>query len=193
MSHLPEILPIRVYGDVMLRVKALPVQQFDDKLHRFVRDLTYTMYERDGLGLAANQTGHNQRLFVIDIDWSKEDSEPNPFVMINPVILSGEGEYEMEEGCLSVPDIFAKVKRFNKIKYTYFDITGKEHSETAEGLKAVVIQHEYDHLNGVLFIDKLSKLSLLKIKRRLKAILSTAVNGENIRGDVYEDHVKKIG
>ncbi len=193
MSNLPELLPIRIYGDVMLRVKALPVQIFDDKLHRFVRDLTYTMYNRDGLGLAANQVGHNQRVFVIDTEWSKEDTEPYPIVMINPVILSGDGEYEAEEGCISVPDIFAKVKRFNKIKYTYFDTSGIEHYEEAEGIKAVVIQHENDHLNGILFIDKLSKLSLIKIKRKLKVLLSTSVNGQNIRDEVFEDHTKKIG
>lgn len=193
MSHLPELLPIRIYGDVMLRVKALPIQQFDDKLHRFVRDLTFTMYKRDGLGLAANQTGHNQRVFVIDLEWSKEDTEPNPIVMINPVIISGEGEQEMEEGCISVPDIFCKVKRFNKITYTYLDVCGVEHHEEAEGLKAVVIQHEYDHLDGILFIDKLSKLSMIKIKRKLKTIMSTAVNGQNIREDDFEDHTKRIG
>ena len=193
MSHLPEVLPIRIYGDVMLRVKALPVKHFDDKLHKFVRDLTHTMYKRDGLGLAANQVGSNHRIFVIDTEWSKEDNEPNPVVMINPVILTSIGEYEMEEGCISVPDIFAKVKRFNKIKYIYTDIAGIEHEEEAEGFKAVVIQHEYDHLNGVLFIDKLGKLSLLKIKRKLNAIMSTAVNGKNIREDETEDNTKQIG
>jgi peptide deformylase len=193
MSHTPELLSIRVYGDVMLRVKALPVQQFDDKLHKFIRDLTFTMYQRDGLGLAANQTGINQRLFVIDLDWSKEDSKPNPIVMINPVIIAGEGEYESDEGCLSVPDIFAKVKRYNKISYSYFDACGIEHKEEAEGLKAVVIQHEYDHLNGIIFIDKISRLSLLKFKRKLKALMSTAENGQNIRADVSEDHTKRIG
>lgn len=193
MGYLPELLSIRVYGDVMLRVKALPVKDFDDKLHNFVRDLTFTMYKRDGLGLAANQVGSNQRVFVIDTDWSKEDSEPNPIVMINPIIHSGEGEQEMEEGCISVPDIFAKVKRFFKIKYSYTDISGNVHHEEAEGLKAVVIQHENDHLDGILFIDKLSKLSMLKYKRKLNAIVSTAVNGKNIRDDVFEDHTKQIG
>jgi len=193
MSHLPELLPIRIFGDVMLRVKALPVKHFDDKLHKFVRDLTHTMYKRDGLGLAANQVGSNQRVFVIDTEWGKDENEPNPTVMINPVILSSTGEYEMEEGCISVPDIFAKVKRFNQIRYIYTDIAGNEHEEEAEGFKAVVIQHEYDHLNGVLFIDKLGKLSLLKIKRKLNAIMSTAVNGKNIREDDIDDNVKKIG
>ena len=185
MSYLPEILPVRVYGDVMLRVKALPVNSFDDKLHIFARNLTNTMYKRDGVGLAANQVGHNQRIFVIDTDWSKEDAEPNPIVMINPEILAAEGEQEGEEGCISVPDIFAKVK------HKYFDVNGNEHIEEAEGMKAVVVQHENDHLNGVLFVDKLSKLAMIKIKRKLKAIMSTAVNGQNIRENLPEDHDHK--
>lgn len=193
MSHLPELLPIRIYGDAKLRVKASPVKKFDDELHKFVRDLTHTMYERDGLGLAANQTGHCIRVFVIDLDWTQEDSEPNPIVLINPVILSGEGEQELEEGCISVPDIFAKVKRFYKIKYTYFDACGIKHEEEAEGLKAVVIQHENDHLDGILFIDKLSKLSMLKYKRKLNAIMKTVVNGQNFRIDDFEEHTKRIG
>lgn len=193
MSYLPELLPIRVYGDVMLRVKSTPVKDFDDKLHNFVRDLTHTMYLRDGLGLAANQVGHTQRIFVIDTEWSKEDSEPNPIVMINPVIHSGEGEQEHEEGCISVPDIYAKVKRFYKITYSYFDAAGNEHHEEAEDLKAVVIQHEYDHLDGILFVDKLSKLTLLKYKRKLNAIMKSAVNGKNIRTDEPIDHTKRIG
>jgi peptide deformylase len=179
-----ELLPIRIYGDVMLRVKALPVQSFDDKLRKFLRDMTHTMYHRDGVGLAANQVGSNQRIFVIDTQWSKEDAEPNPIVMINPDITSSEGEYEIEEGCISVPDIFAKVKRFNKIKYSYQDAHGKVHHEEAEGYKAVVIQHEFDHLNGVLFIDRLGKLSHLKIKRKLNALMSTAKDGVNIRAEI---------
>lgn len=189
MSVLPKLLPVRVYGDAMLRMKALPVRNFDEKLQKIVRDMTHTMYERDGVGLAANQVGLNQRLFVIDMDYSREDSEPHPVVMINPVIKAGEGEYEMEEGCLSVPGIYAKVKRFNRIKYSYFDPAGEEHEEEAEGYKAVVIQHEYDHLNGILFIDKISKLALLKIKRKLKMIMSTAVDGKNIREDIYDPNV----
>ena len=192
MSELPKLLPIRVYGDAMLRMKALPVRNFDEKLKKSVHDMLHTMYKRDGVGLAANQVGLNKRLFTIDMDYSKDNSKPNPVVLINPIIKAGEGEYEMEEGCLSVPGIYSKVKRFNKINYTYFDLDGKEHEEEAEGYKAVVIQHEYDHLNGILFIDKISKLSLLKIKRKLKAIMSTAVDGKNIREDIYDPNLSKI-
>ncbi len=184
----PELLPVRVYGDVMLRIVALPVQTFDDKLYGFIRDLTHTMYERDGVGLSANQVGKNLRLFVIDTNWTQEGQKRNPIVMINPVITSSSGEFEMEEGCLSLPGVFAKVKRFNEINYTYTDLNGAEHSESAQGYQAIVIQHEYDHLNGVLFIDKLGKLAMLKIKRKTKLIMSTAVNGKNIREEIYNSH-----
>jgi len=187
-----ELLPVRIYGDVMLRVKVQPVQHFDDKLRKFVRDLTFTMYKRDGVGLAANQAGQNLRLFVIDTQWSREDAEPHPVVMINPEIHAAEGEYEIEEGCISVPGIFAKVRRFNKIVYSYTDINGIEHREEVEGYKAVVIQHENDHLNGVLFTDRLNKLSQLKIKRKLKALLSTTVDGTNIRTDIFTDQEKEL-
>ena len=185
MNNTPRLLQVRVYGDDILRVKSLPVKQFDDDLRTLVQDMLYTMYERDGVGLAANQVGYTLRVFVIDMDWSKEDGKPTPVALINPVILEGAGEYEMEEGCISVPSIFARIKRFNKIRYSYLDTDGKEHIEEAEGYKAVVIQHENDHLNGVLFVDKLGKLAHLKIKRKLKLIESTTVNGVNIRTDIY--------
>ncbi|MFO7659875.1 MAG: peptide deformylase [Candidatus Cloacimonadaceae bacterium] len=193
MSSKAKLLPVRIYGDNILREKAKPVKQFDDKLKALVRDLIYTMYHRDGVGLAANQVGSTQRIFVIDTDWSKEDSDPDPVVLINPEIESGEGEYEMEEGCISLPGIFAKVKRFNKIIYSYTDLEGNEHKEAAEGYKAVVIQHENDHLNGVLFVDRIGKLAMLKIKRKLNEMLKTAVDGTNLRTDIYDPNVKKIG
>lgn len=193
MSSKAKLLPVRIYGDNILREKAKPVKQMDDKFKALVRDMIYTMYQRDGVGLAANQVGSTQRVFVIDMDWSKEDSEPDPVVLINPVIESGEGEYEMEEGCISLPGIYAKVKRFNRIRYSYTDLDGKQHSEEAEGYKAVVIQHENDHLNGILFTDRIGKLSLLKIKRKLNELLKYAENGVNIRTDIYNPNVKKIG
>ena len=193
MTQTPKLLPVRLYGDVMLRVTLQPVHKVDDKLRLFIRDLIHTMYERDGVGLAANQVGHNHRIFVIDPDWGKEESERNPIVMINPVIVSAEGEFELEEGCISLPGSFAKVKRPEHIKITYMDLDGQEHTEEAEGYRAVVIQHENDHLNGILFVDKLSKLSLLKVKRKLKQIMSTAANGTNIREEVILPEHKQIG
>ncbi|HOD17932.1 MAG TPA: peptide deformylase [Candidatus Cloacimonadota bacterium] len=187
MERKPKLLPVRIYGDAILRKKALPVRQFDDKLHELVQDMIYTLYQRDGVGLAANQVGERKRLFVIDLDWAKEGGKPNPVVLINPVIEEGEGETEMEEGCISVPGVFAGVKRFSHIKYTYFDENGNEHKEEAEGYKAVVIQHEYDHLNGILFVDRLSKLALLRVKRKLNAIEKSAADGVNILTEIYRE------
>jgi peptide deformylase len=184
------LLQIRIYGDDKLKAVSQPVTEFDDKLHKLVADMTHTMYLRDGVGLAANQVGHAIRLIVIDSDWSRDGEDKNPVVMLNPVLLTSEGEYESEEGCLSLPDVYAKVKRFNKITYKYTDLQGKEHLEAAEGFKAVIIQHEYDHLNGMLFVDRISKLSLIKVKRKLGAILKTAVDGVNIRTHEPETHVK---
>jgi len=190
MNNQPELLPIRVYGDTILKIVAQPVGELDDNLRTYISNLIYTMYERDGVGLAAPQTGHNHRMFVIDPDWGQEGAERKPVVMINPMMTHKEGEYEIEEGCLSVPGIYAHVKRFNQITVVYTDMEGKERTETAEGYRSVVIQHEYDHLNGMLFVDRLSKLNLLKLKRKLKQIQKTAVNGVNIRTDIYDPNIK---
>ncbi len=189
MNDKPKLLDVRIYGDAILGKIAKPVETFDDELRSFVRDMVYTMYQRDGVGLAAPQVGQSVRIFVMDTQWSKEEGKPNPTVLINPELLSGEGDYEIEEGCISVPGIYARVKRFNKISYSYLDLDKKRHEAEAEGYDAVVFQHEFDHLNGVLFVDRLSKLPLLKIKRKLKALQSTAENGVNIRSEIYGKQV----
>jgi peptide deformylase len=191
MNDKARLLPVRIIGDDILRKKAQPITEFNNELQSFLRDLIFTMYQRDGVGLAANQVGSLQRVFVIDTQWSREDAVPMPIVMINPEIVSGEGEYEMEEGCISLPGVYAKVKRFHRIKYKYTDMEGKQQTGEAEGYDAVVIQHEYDHLNGVLFTDRLSKLSLLKVKRKLKALMSTAKNGVNVRTEIYGETDQK--
>lgn len=175
-----KLLPIRLYGDDILRQKLAECDLQDPALQDFIPDLIYTMYERDGVGLAANQVGSTLRVFVIDPGISEEDAEPNPIVMINPVIETREGEINGDEGCISLPGIFAPVNRAKKISYSFTDLEGKRVSETAEGYKAVVIQHEYDHLEGILFTDHLGTLARLKVKRHLKEIASTAVNGTNI-------------
>ncbi|PKN77595.1 MAG: peptide deformylase [Candidatus Cloacimonetes bacterium HGW-Cloacimonetes-1] len=186
MKKEAQLLPIHIFGDDMLRQKLSPVVVYDDKLHEFVHDLTHTMYLRDGVGLASSQVGKNLRVFVIDLEWSHEDGKPEPIVMINPDIYNSEGEIEYEEGCISVPGVYATVRRPSRIEYSYYDINGIQHHEIAEGFKAVVIQHENDHLDGVLFIDHLSSLSKLKIKRKLKELQKTAVNGSNLRHDIYD-------
>ncbi|MDY0151219.1 MAG: peptide deformylase [Candidatus Cloacimonas sp.] len=183
---MPKLLPIRLYGDAILREKLTEADVYDPALQALIPDFIYTMYERDGVGLAANQIGSRFRMFVIDPYWSREDSQPDPVVMINPVIETREGEIAHEEGCISVPGIFADVHRAAKITYSYTDTLGVRHSDSAEGFEAIVIQHEYDHLDGILFIDKISTLNKLKAKRKLKDIASTAVNGSNVREGLPE-------
>ncbi len=175
-----KLLPIRLYGDEILRNKLPECDPHDPALQAFIPDLIFTMYQRDGVGLAANQVGSTFRVFVIDPGISEEGAEPNPAVMINPLIESREGEINGDEGCISLPGIFAAVNRAKKISYSYTDPEGQRHHETAEGYKAVVIQHEYDHLEGIVFTDRLGTLAKLKVKRRLKELASTTVNGTNI-------------
>ncbi|MCK9309075.1 MAG: peptide deformylase [Candidatus Cloacimonetes bacterium] len=183
----PRLLPVRLYGDNILRTKLSECDVNDPALHEFISDLSFTMYERDGVGLAANQVGSHFRVFVIDPDWAREDIEPNPIVMINPVIESREGEADNEEGCISLPGIFANVHRAVKISYSYTDPQGNRIQETAEGFKAVVIQHEYDHLEGFVFTDRVGTLAKLRLKRRLNEIAATAVDGINIMEGFPDD------
>ena len=177
----PKLLPIHLYGDDILREKLPECSLQDAIIQEFIRDLSYTMYERDGVGLAANQVGSRLRMFVIDPDWSREECEPNPIVMINPVITSSEGETENEEGCISLPGIYANVRRPSRINISYTTPDGERITETAEGFKAVVIQHEYDHLEGILFTDRISTLAKLKLKRKLKDLAAQTVDGKNVR------------
>ncbi len=180
MKPVCKVLPIRLFGDALLRLKLPECNVDNPELLAFIPDLIYTMYERDGVGLAANQVGSKFRIFVIDPHWSREDVKPNPMVMINPVIESAEGEIVGEEGCISLPGIYADVHRAARISYSYTDPSGTRHSETAEGFEAVVIQHEYDHLEGIVFTDKIGTLAKLKLRRRLKDLADASVDGVNI-------------
>lgn len=176
------LLPVRIYGDKVLRQIAEPVEKIDDELKQFLKDLVFTMYKRDGVGLAAPQVGVSLRIFVIDPFWSREENKKEPIILINPEIIEKQGEQICEEGCLSVPDIYEKVTRFNKIKVRYQNENGEHFEIDAEEYVADVIQHEYDHLDGVLFVDKLSKIRLIPLKPKLRKLQSTTdENGENIR------------
>ncbi|HPF08596.1 MAG TPA: peptide deformylase [Candidatus Cloacimonadota bacterium] len=175
-------LPIRILGDDILRRKLQEVDLKDPSLPEYIENLIHTMYERDGVGLASNQVGEDKRIFVIDPLWAQnEDGERNPIVMLNPDIYEMEGEQVYEEGCISLPDIFANVHRALKIKYRYTTPEGKLIESSAEGYEAVVIQHEYDHLNGIVFTDRIGTLTKLKLHHKLKALEASAVNGVNIR------------
>lgn len=180
MKKEPVLLPIRILGDDILRQKAVEVSEINAEIKDFARDLTHTMYLRDGVGLAAPQVGKSIRMFVIDPGRRDDDVSKNPIVMINPVIEESEGESYSDEGCISVPDVFAEVKRHQKIKISYTDLDGKRHTEEVSDFVATVIQHEYDHLEGVLFIDRIKALAKLKNSVKIRQILSTAKDGVNI-------------
>ena len=157
------VLTILHAPDPRLRKKTPPVQQFDAALQKLIDDMFETMYDAPGVGLAANQVGVNLRLAVMDCS----DEHDQPIVMINPEIIEGGDRQEMEEGCLSVPDIRDKVQRFNKLKVRALDRNGKPFEMEAEGLMAQCVQHEIDHLDGKLYIDYLSSLKRERIKKKL--------------------------
>ncbi|NOQ35456.1 MAG: peptide deformylase [Methylococcaceae bacterium] len=160
------ILPILEFPDERLRKKAAIIKKVDDKIKQLVDDMTETMYEAHGVGLAATQVNIHQRLIVIDISEEKDA----PLCLINPEIIEKDGVEESEEGCLSVPGFFENVKRAEHIKVKALDREGEEYELEADGLLGVCIQHEMDHLQGKLFVDYLSPLKRQRIKSKLEKI-----------------------
>ena len=153
----------------VLKKKAEPVTEFGPELKKLVEDMAETMYDAPGVRLAANQIGVSLQVTVIDITSSEEDA--NLIVLVNPRIVKGEGEQVGEEGCLSVVDYATNVKRYEKIEVEAQDIEGNPLSFEAEGFFARVIQHELDHLNGMIFVDRISSLKrALYTKRRKKQL-----------------------
>ena len=157
------LLPILHYPDPRLHKIAVPVKRVDDKIRKLIKDMADTMYAAPGIGLAATQVDVHLRLIVIDISETREQLQ----VFINPEIISAEGEAECEEGCLSVPGIFEKVTRAAKVTVSTLDEQGKKHQLEADGLLAVCIQHEMDHLIGRVFVEKLSRLKQQRITAKL--------------------------
>ena len=152
------------FPDPRLRTRAQPVTRFDAALGTLIDDLLETMYAAPGIGLAATQVDVHQRVIVIDV--SKDHNEP--LTLINPVILTREGEASTEEGCLSVPGIFDDVKRATKVRVRSHDRKGREHEREYQDMLAVCIQHEMDHLEGKLFVDYLSDLKRERIRKKLE-------------------------
>ena len=152
------------YPDPRLRTRAQPVAQFDAELKQLVEDMFETMYAAPGIGLAATQVDVHKRVIVIDV--SKENDQP--LVFINPEILAREGEENSEEGCLSVPDNFADVKRSAKVRVRAYDRNGEVFERDYDDVLAVCIQHEMDHLEGKLFVDYLSDLKRERIRKKLE-------------------------
>ncbi|KFN44065.1 peptide deformylase [Arenimonas oryziterrae] len=156
-------LPIIEFPDPRLRTVAKPVEQVDDALRGLIDDMFETMYDAPGIGLAATQVDVHRRLLVLDVSEDKS----RPMVFINPEILASEGSQTYQEGCLSVPGIFADVSRFNQITVRALDRDGKPFEITTDGLLAVCIQHEMDHLAGKVFVDYLSPLKKELVKKKL--------------------------
>ena len=165
------IRKIITYPDPILRKKAKPVTEFDQELQELVDDMTDTMFDAPGAGLAANQIGVSKQVCLINVSEKEEDADRKVLALINPVISEGEGSETDVEGCLSVIDYSAKVKRFKKIKVTAQNLKGETVEFDAEDFFARVIQHETDHLEGKLFIDHLSSLKRTLYKKKLKKIL----------------------
>jgi peptide deformylase len=157
------LLNILHFPDPRLRTVAKPVVDFDENLRQLVSDMFETMYEAPGIGLAATQVDHHIRLLVMDIS----DGRNNPRCLINPRIIAADGDEEMDEGCLSVPGYYEKVRRADHIRVSAQDENGENYQFEAEGLEAVCIQHEMDHLEGKLFVDYLSALKRNRIRSKL--------------------------
>jgi peptide deformylase len=165
------ILPIIETPDPRLRQISTPVEAIDDELQTLIDDMFETMYAAPGIGLAAIQVGVPKRLLVIDLQ-EQEDEEGKPIrqpqVFINPEILESSEELQVyQEGCLSVPDAYAEVERPSHVRARWQDRQGKVHEERLDGLPAICLQHEMDHLEGVLFIDYLSRLKREMVLKRL--------------------------
>lgn len=165
----PQIMKIYKFPEPVLREQAEPVENIDDDLQKLIDDMGETMYSAPGIGLAANQIGEPIRLLVYDL--TPRDKGRNLCVLMNPEIIEAEGEIVYDEACLSVIDFSAEVKRHAMVKVRGFDRHGKPVDIEAEGLMAICLQHEIDHLNGKLFIDHISSLKRALYKRRLQKML----------------------
>ncbi len=152
------------YPEPLLKQKALPVIAFDAELKQLAEDMVETMYDAPGVGLAAPQVGELKRLIILDC--SAKDEPDDLIIAVNPEIVAGDGESLEEEGCLSVPGYWASVKRYGKATMRYQDLEGNVHEREAEGLLAVGMQHEIDHLEGILFVDRLSPLKRSMFRKK---------------------------
>ena len=161
------VLEVVKYGNPILRKKCSMVTDFS-KLSDFIDNMFYTMYEEEGIGLAANQVGVGMNLFVIDISHTDENEFPRIFV--NGEIISSDDESIFSEGCLSIPQVALDVKRPENIVFKYQDIREKWHEEEFDGLLARAIQHEIDHLNGILIIDLVSEMQRVRVNQEIKKI-----------------------
>ncbi|MCS7279897.1 MAG: peptide deformylase [Thermodesulfobacteriaceae bacterium] len=156
-------MKILIYGHPILREKSKPVEEINGKLKETIEQMAELMYKVKGLGLAANQVGIPKRFFILDV--AQKEGNPELLVFINPEILETQGEVSYEEGCLSIPGYYAKIDRYAHLLVRAYDLKGKSFERELSGLAAIAFQHEYDHLEGILFIDRLSLLKQNLFKR----------------------------
>jgi peptide deformylase len=177
------LLEVLQFPDPRLKVVSKPIEEVGDEIRELARDMCDVMYDEPGIGLAAPQLGHALRLIVVDTEWNDEDTERNPIVIVNPEIVEQDGKVVWEEGCLSVPDFTADVTRAESVQLEGTDLEGGEISIRADGLQAVCFQHEIDHLDGILFIDRISRLKRnLYVKRRKKQLAAEEEEAVDVRG-----------
>jgi peptide deformylase len=178
------VLRILKYPHPALRHKSKPLRRVDAELKGYVREMFDLMYQQKGVGLAANQVDLPYRLFIINLEGDPAKAEEHVF--LNPVISQRSGMVEKEEGCLSFPEIYAPVKRSEKLVLSAYNLEGEEINYELNGFFARAVQHEYDHLDGVLFIDRLSPSGLLSVKQALQD-LELEFQGDRDRGVIPPD------
>ena len=163
--------PVLKFPDERLKRISEPITEVTNELRELARDMCEVMYDEPGIGLAAPQVGEAVRLVVVDTTWTEEDAERNPTIVLNPVLSDPQGKVIWNEGCLSVPDFTADVERAEQITLTGTDLDGNVIEERLDGLRAVCFQHEIDHLDGKLFIDRISRLKrTMYVKKRKKQL-----------------------
>lgn len=167
-------MQLTIYGDPVLRKKCDEVRDINGKLKDIARDMFNIMKENSGIGLAASQVGIAKRFFAIDCT-DKESGVRSKLFLINPVITDKDGVQESDEGCLSIPGFYEKVQRSAKINVSYLNLDGKKLNLTADSFLAVILQHEIDHLDGILFIDHLSRLKRELFKKKWNKLVKSAM------------------
>ncbi|MCB0691983.1 MAG: peptide deformylase [Saprospiraceae bacterium] len=175
------ILPVYAYGTDILRAKTYEIESSLEGLAELIDNMWETMYHAEGVGLAAPQIGQNIRLFIVDTEQISKDDQKSGIkkVFINPTVIEETGEdYTYEEGCLSIPHIRADVTRPERVKIKYLDTDFNEYTEIFDGFDARVIQHEYDHIEGILFVDRLKPLKKKLLKKKLSLIKAGKVNAD---------------
>jgi peptide deformylase len=181
------LLEVLQFPDPRLREKASPIEkgEIDDELRELAGNMAETMYEEPGIGLAATQVGVAKRLVVVDVDWPDPEGQRNLRILLNPEIVHSEGEQVLEEGCLSVPDFTADVRRAERVVVRARSLDWEELEYDATGLEAACYQHEIDHLDGTLFIDRISRLKRnLYVQRRKKQLRRGQEPGTSSTGAV---------